>query len=65
MIAGSHKSTYKLVQRQIEQGRRAYVVYPLIDESETLSAKAATKKAEYLQNEVFPPIQNRTASRET
>ena len=29
-------------------------MYPLIDESETLSAKAATIEAERLQNEVFP-----------
>ena len=35
-------------------GRQAYVVYPLIDESETLSAKAATIEAEKLQKEIFP-----------
>lgn len=51
-----HKDVYKLIREQISQGRQAYVVYPLIDESETLSAKAATKEAEYLQNEVFPEL---------
>ena len=30
------------------------MVYPLIEESETLSAKAATIEAEKLQNEIFP-----------
>lgn len=49
-----HKEAYKLMQNEIEQGRQAYVVYPLIDESETLSAKAATVEAEKLQNEIFP-----------
>lgn len=49
-----HKEAYKLIQNEIEQGRQAYVVYPLIDESETLAAKAATIEAEYLQKEVFP-----------
>lgn len=49
-----HKEAFKLIQNEIEQGRQAYVVYPLIDESETLAAKAATIEAEYLQNEVFP-----------
>lgn len=49
-----HKEAFKLIQNEIEQGRQAYVVYPLIDESETLSAKAATIEAEYLQKEVFP-----------
>ncbi|PWL74928.1 DNA helicase RecG [Candidatus Gastranaerophilales bacterium] len=50
----SHKSVYELIKREIEAGRQAYVVYPLIDESETLSAKAATQEAERLQQEVFP-----------
>lgn len=49
-----HKEAYKLIKDEVENGRQAYVVYPLIDESETLSAKAATKEAEYLQQEIFP-----------
>lgn len=49
-----HKEVYKLIQNEIEQGRQAYVVYPLIDESETLSAKAATIEAENLKNNVYP-----------
>lgn len=53
-LTSSHKSVYDLIQREVEKGRQAYVVYPLIDESETLSAKAATVEAEHLQEEVFP-----------
>lgn len=49
-----HKDAYKIIRNEIEQGRQAYVVYPLIDESETLAAKAATIEAEYLQTEIFP-----------
>lgn len=49
-----HKEAYKLIKNEIEAGRQAYVVYPLIEESETLSAKAATIEAEHLQKEVFP-----------
>lgn len=49
-----HKHAYKLIDDEIKQGRQAYVVYPLIDESETLSAKAATIEAEHLQKEIFP-----------
>ena len=53
-LVTSHRGVYDLIQREIEVGRQAYVVYPLIEESETLSAKAATIEAERLQNEVFP-----------
>lgn len=52
-LTSSHKSVYELIKKEIEAGRQAYIVYPLIDESETLSAKAATKEAERLQQEVF------------
>lgn len=53
-LVTSHRSVYDLIKQEIEAGRQAYVVYPLIEESETLSAKAATIEAERLQNEVFP-----------
>lgn len=49
-----HKYAYELIKDEIEQGRQAYVVYPLIEESETLSAKAATIEAEKFQKEIFP-----------
>lgn len=47
---------YKMMRNEIENGHQCYIVYPLIDESETLSAKAATKEAERLQQEVFPDL---------
>ena len=54
MLATSHRGVYELIEREVNAGRQAYVVYPLIEESETLSAKAATIEAEKLQNEIFP-----------
>lgn len=53
-LVTSHRGVYDLIKKEIESGRQAYVVYPLIEESETLSAKAATIEAERLQNEIFP-----------
>lgn len=47
---------YSLIRQEIVSGRQAYVVFPLIEESETLSAKAATKEAERLKTEVFPEL---------
>lgn len=53
-LTSSHRGVYDLITKEVNAGRQAYFVYPLIDESETLSAKAATIEAERLQNEVFP-----------
>ena len=50
------KQTYQLIRDEIEAGHQAYIVYPLIEESETLSAKAATKEAERLQSTVFSDL---------
>ena len=49
----SRKQIYQLIIDEIKSGHQAYIVYPLIDESETLSAKAATKEAERLKETVF------------
>jgi len=53
---GERKKAYTLVKKEVDKGHQAYVVFPLIDESETLSAKAATIEAERLQKEVFPEL---------
>jgi ATP-dependent DNA helicase RecG len=45
---------YKGIVREIKLGRQVYVVYPLIDESEKLDLKAATKMFEELRDKVFP-----------
>jgi ATP-dependent DNA helicase RecG len=50
----SRKQIADLIRREVSQGRQAYIVYPLIEESETLSAKAATQEKERWETEVFP-----------
>jgi ATP-dependent DNA helicase RecG len=45
------KQLYEFIRKEIDQGRQAYIVFPLIEESETLSAKAATKEYEKLKTE--------------
>lgn len=51
--ASQRKKAHNLILEEVKKGHQAYIVFPLIDESETLSAKAATKEAEILQNTVF------------
>ena len=47
---------YELVRREVEQGQQAFVIYPLIEESETSAAKAATVEFERLRTQVFPDL---------
>lgn len=45
---------YSLIHRQINNGKQAFIIYPLIEESEVVEAKAATTGYEWLSKEVFP-----------
>ena len=47
---------YSFLKRQVDAGRQAYVVYPVIEESETQAVKAAEKMHQHLSTEVFPDI---------
>jgi ATP-dependent DNA helicase RecG len=45
---------YRIVEEEVRKGRQAFIVYPLVEESEKLDLKDATRMAEHLQKEVFP-----------
>jgi ATP-dependent DNA helicase RecG len=45
---------YDFVRGQLDAGRQAYVVYPLVEESSKVDLKAATEMADHLAQEVFP-----------
>ncbi|NUN70796.1 MAG: ATP-dependent DNA helicase RecG [Bacteroidetes bacterium] len=47
---------FDFVRTELEKGRQAYVVYPLIEESEKIDLKAATQEYEHLRTKVFPGI---------
>jgi ATP-dependent DNA helicase RecG len=47
-------SVYEGVRRLLEVGRQAYVVCPLVEESDKLQARAATELAAHLALHVFP-----------
>jgi ATP-dependent DNA helicase RecG len=48
------ESVYSFMKQQIAQGRQAYVVYPVIEESEAM--KAAQQMYQHLSQKVFPDI---------
>jgi len=45
---------YDLIRHELEAGRQAYIIYPLVEESEKIDLKSATEMADHLQAEVFP-----------
>jgi ATP-dependent DNA helicase RecG len=48
------QGVYKGVEREVRGGRQAYVVYPLVEESEKVDLKDATRMYEHLRDRVFP-----------
>ncbi|MBL8217202.1 MAG: ATP-dependent DNA helicase RecG [Bryobacterales bacterium] len=48
------EEVWSFVKREIDAGRQAYVVYPVIEESETAALKAAEKMHQHLSEIVFP-----------
>jgi ATP-dependent DNA helicase RecG len=53
--SGADRSAvYEFVRHQANEGRQAYVVYPVIDESERVDLKAANTMAEELTNTLAP-----------
>jgi len=50
------EKAYTFLHRQVSNGRQAFIICPLIEESEILEAKAATTEYERLSREVFPDL---------
>ncbi|HVP35409.1 MAG TPA: ATP-dependent DNA helicase RecG, partial [Terriglobales bacterium] len=51
---GSSEKGYVFLEEELKKGRQAYIVYPLIEESEKADLKAATEGYQYLQEKIFP-----------
>jgi len=45
---------YAYIRSQLAAGRQAFIIFPLVEESEKIEAKAAVAEHERLQREVFP-----------
>jgi len=57
VYAESRRSlVYSAIREEVHKGRQAYVIYPLVEESEKSDLKAATQMAEHLANDIFPDL---------
>ena len=48
------KEIYQFIRDKVKSGEQAYIVYPLVEESEKIDLKAATESYHHLQKNVFP-----------
>jgi ATP-dependent DNA helicase RecG len=48
---------YELIRKEVNHGRQAYVIFPLIEESEKLDLKAAVAEYKKFSEEIFPEFQ--------
>ncbi len=56
VLMGENKrqAVYDAIGKEIAKGHQAFIVYPLVEQSENLDLKDATKMAEHLQKDIFP-----------
>jgi ATP-dependent DNA helicase RecG len=47
---------FELIRRRVRQGEQAFVIYPVIEESETLDVQAAVRMHQQLSQNVFPDL---------
>ncbi|MDQ3069929.1 MAG: ATP-dependent DNA helicase RecG [Acidobacteriota bacterium] len=48
------EEAYRAIHREVDAGRQAYIIYPLVEDSEKVDLRAATAMAEHLASAVFP-----------
>ena len=55
LTARQRPDAYELIRREVAQGRQAYIVLPLVEESEKMeNLRAAVQEREHLQSTIFP-----------
>jgi ATP-dependent DNA helicase RecG len=48
------EDVYRIISQELEKSRQAFIVYPLVEESEKMDLLDATNMASYLQKDIFP-----------
>lgn len=56
ILPTERERAYSFVRTQVEKGRQAFIICPLVEESDLLEAKAAVEEYERLQRDIFPDL---------
>ena len=54
--SSERERAYSFIRRQVAEGRQAYIIFPLVEESDKIEAKAAVEEYEILQKDVFQDL---------
>ena len=57
LAASERQQAYALIREQVSLGQRAYVVLPLVEESEKIDLRSAVEVHQQLSSEIFPDLQ--------
>ncbi len=57
VLPTEREHAYTFIRAQIEKGRQAFIICPLVEESDKIEAKAAVEEHARLQKHVFPQYQ--------
>ena len=57
ILPTERERAYAFVRNQVEKGHQAFIICPLVEESEKIEAKAAVEEHQRLQKHIFPDLQ--------
>jgi len=55
-MPAERERAYRFLRAQVQKGRQAYIICPLVEESTKIEARAAVKEHERLQSTIFPDL---------
>ncbi len=47
---------YRMIEKQVQEGYQAFIIYPLVEQGENEDSKAAVEEQERLQRDIFPNL---------
>ena len=56
LLPRERERAYAFLRSQVESGRQVFILYPLIEESDKVEARAAVEEYERLQRDIFPDL---------
>ena len=54
MYEHQRERVYEMIRKELKNNNQVFIVYPLVEESENLDLKDATRMAEHLRRDIFP-----------